>query len=355
MTAIWRNDGSGWELASPVGFPNEEKLHDLIEEAPQVLPLAGSPRLVVLGREVRCGSGLADLIAVERTGRPVLIEIKLEENSEARRAVVAQLLSYAAAMRGLTLSDFNSLVAAHLPDGIDTAVDAVAAADQEGDFDAETFDSTLAECLSTGRFRLVFVLDSTPADLVRLVGYLEDMTDAGLAIDLVTMSQYQAGGSRLLVPQRVEPGRGQELSSSPVRTSTVKAVTTEGSAEFLASIRALPSQDQPTLDRLANWAADLERDGLVRLFSTRGTSGRTTLVPRLNGYDAGLVTVVNEHAGAALWLWRSVMEKSAPHSLTTIEAALGTKVLQGSTTHNFEDEILAALREAHREAASGVA
>lgn len=83
MTAIWRNDGSGWELASPVGFPSEEKLHDLNQEAPQVLPLAGSPRLVMLGREVRCGSGLADLIAVERTGRPVLIEIKLAERAKA--------------------------------------------------------------------------------------------------------------------------------------------------------------------------------------------------------------------------------------------------------------------------------
>ena len=235
MTAIWRSDGTGWKLASTVGFPSEEKLHDLIQEAPQVLPLAGSPRLVMLGREVRCGSGLADLVAVERTGRLVLIEIKLAENGEARRAVVAQLLSYAAAMRGLTLADFNSLVATHLPDGVDTAVGAVAATDQEGDFDVETFDLTLAECLSTGRFRLVFVLDSAPADLVKLVGYLEDMTDAGLAIDLVTVSQYEAGGSRLVVPQRVEPGRGQELPSSPKRTPAVKAVTTDGSAEFVAS------------------------------------------------------------------------------------------------------------------------
>lgn len=99
---------------------------------------------------------------------------------------MAQLLSYAAAMRGLTLSDFNSLVAAHVPEGVDTAVSAVGAADQEGDLDIEAFDSILAKCLSTGRFRLVFVLDSAPTDLVRLVGYLEDMTDAGLAIDLVT-------------------------------------------------------------------------------------------------------------------------------------------------------------------------
>jgi hypothetical protein len=41
----------------------------LVQQAPQMLPLAGSPQLTVLGREVRLGSGFADLIAVESTGR----------------------------------------------------------------------------------------------------------------------------------------------------------------------------------------------------------------------------------------------------------------------------------------------
>ena len=53
MTAIWQNDESGWHLLSPTGFPNEEKLHTLVEKAPHLLPLAGTPRLIVLGREVQ--------------------------------------------------------------------------------------------------------------------------------------------------------------------------------------------------------------------------------------------------------------------------------------------------------------
>jgi len=75
--AIWRQDERGWRLLSPSGFPDEATLHDLVEEAPQVLPLAGSAQVVVLGREVRLGSGSADLVAVEPSGRPVLLEIKL--------------------------------------------------------------------------------------------------------------------------------------------------------------------------------------------------------------------------------------------------------------------------------------
>lgn len=69
MTAIWRNDGSGWNLLAPVGFSQEAALHDLVEQAPQLLPLAGSPRLTIVGREVLLGTGDADLIAVEPDAR----------------------------------------------------------------------------------------------------------------------------------------------------------------------------------------------------------------------------------------------------------------------------------------------
>lgn len=65
MTAIWQNDGTGWRLSAPVGFPDEQTLHDLVEEAPQILPLAGNPRLVVVGKEVSLGNGYADIVAVE--------------------------------------------------------------------------------------------------------------------------------------------------------------------------------------------------------------------------------------------------------------------------------------------------
>src|SRR5215212_4739002 len=101
MTAIWQNDGAGWRLLAPTGFPDEASLHVLVEETPQILPLAGGPRLVVVGKEVLLGNGYADLVAVEPSGRLAIVEVKLARNSEARRAVVAQVLTYAAHLRGL--------------------------------------------------------------------------------------------------------------------------------------------------------------------------------------------------------------------------------------------------------------
>ena len=78
MNAIWGTDLNGrWLPLAPTAYLAEAELHDLVRDAPQMLPLAGTPRLTVLGREVRLGSGYADLLAVESTGRLVVIEVKL--------------------------------------------------------------------------------------------------------------------------------------------------------------------------------------------------------------------------------------------------------------------------------------
>ena len=166
MTAIWSNDGERWALLAPSGFPDEASLHTLIEQSPQLLPLAGSPRLTIIGREVRLGSGSADLVAVEPNGRLVVIEVKLANNAEARWAVVAQVLTYAAYLHGVDRVDLErGVLGGHLQRrGHDNLISAVAGDDQERSLDTEAFDQGLAESLADGRFRIVIVLDAAPAE-----------------------------------------------------------------------------------------------------------------------------------------------------------------------------------------------
>src|SRR5690606_32437736 len=115
MTAIWRHDGSGWRLVAPVGFPDEAALHTLVEQAPHILPLAGANGVTIVGREVRLGNGYADLLAVEASGRIAIVEIKLAYNAEARRAVVAQALTYAAYLHGTDPVDLEqNILGTHL-------------------------------------------------------------------------------------------------------------------------------------------------------------------------------------------------------------------------------------------------
>lgn len=85
MTVIWGSElGGRWQPLTAAPYPDEATLHNLVQEAPHMLPLAGSPRLTVLGREVRLGGGYADLVAVESSGRLVIIEVKLAANSGSR-------------------------------------------------------------------------------------------------------------------------------------------------------------------------------------------------------------------------------------------------------------------------------
>ena len=358
MTGIWRKDGEAWSLLPPHGFEDEAALHQRIAEAPEMLPLSGQPRLAVVGSEVRLGNGYADVIAVELEGRPVVIEVKLSRNAEARRAVVAQALAYAAYLHGLSTDLFETdILGPHLRTaGHDSLADAMRASDQEGAFDEESFGNALAEHLRDGSFRVVFVLDEAPSELVRLAGYLETIADR-IVVDLVTVSAYEVGGSQILLPQRVEPGRvPDEPRPHPVERSRAKPVRSEGSTRFREAIAGAHAAEQASLVQLADWADALAAEKLVRLHSVEGKNGdRFTLVPYLADEDRGIATGWNDSGRAYLTLWRSVIEKRAPGALSRIEQAVVPGELGQGFAADITGELLEALTAAYREAGSDAA
>jgi hypothetical protein len=357
MTAIWCNSGPGWQLLAPSGFPNEAALHTLVEQTPEMLPLAGSPRLIVVGREVTLGSGAADLIAVEPNGRVAVIEIKLARNAEARRAVVAQVLAYAAYLHGVDPMQFETnVLGRHLrAREFENLAAAVSSSDQEGSFDPASFAAGLAESLGLGQFRLVLVLDAAPDELVRLVGYLESVTDK-LIIDLITVTAYAVGESQIMVPQRIEPERVQYAPQTAVGPPelTTKGYLAEGTDDFEASIATSRTEYQETLHLLYTWAKSLEAEGLVRLATYHGKRGGLTLLTRLRPENVGLVSIYNDSTGASIQFWRSVFLRRAPQALPRVEALLAPRPLgQGTWIQDPTPELLAALTDAHREAARG--
>ncbi|MFZ0041572.1 MAG: hypothetical protein WAK93_09715 [Solirubrobacteraceae bacterium] len=352
MTALWRNDGTGWGLLTAAGFPDEAALHGLVENAPQLLPLSGAPQLVIVGREVSLGDGFADLIAVEPSGRMAVIEVKLARNSEARRAVVAQVLTYAAFLHGMDVATLElDVLGRQLRDrGYDSLAGAIAANDQEGSLDTEEFGTALAANLASGAFRLVLVLDDAPSELTRLVGYLEAIGDQ-LVIDLVTVTAYEVDGTQIMVPQRVDPERVRAEPDRPAAGAKASIVpTTAGASEFLAFMETAPPELQVKVKRLADWAISLEQERLVRLLTGHG-KGRMTLLPRLYGDDAGLVTIWTD---GGVSLWRTVFERRAADEIPAVEAALGTRIGTGNTVRELSNEALQALSQAYRSAARAI-
>jgi hypothetical protein len=350
MPAVWHKGSDGWRALAPVGYPAEKILHDLVEETPDLLPISAPERLTIVGREVQLGNGFADLVAVEPSGRVVIIEIKLQSNADAKRAVVAQILSYAAYLHRRTPQSFEEAdLSSHLERrGHAGLASAVEAGDQEGSFDVAAFDDGLAESLETGRFRLIIVLDDAPPDLVRLVGYLESVAEH-LLIDLVTVSSFDANGEHLVVPQRIDPGSPAAVTAPPRPTTKTQGYVTEGSAAFAEVAASAPAGRREQLERLAAWADGLAAEGLVRLETYHGQRG-LVLLPRLKDEGVGLATGWAT-GGGSITLWRRVFERRAPRSLPVVERLVEpAKVGQGTAVPEITEELLQALTDAYREA-----
>lgn len=350
--AVWASDHEGgWRLLSPTGFSAEAGLHDLVEANPALLPLSGSPQLAVLGREVALGPGSADLLAVEPTGRLAVIEVKLAQNPEARRAIVAQVLAYAAFLKGMSFETLATRVDPYLSHkNRGTLGEGLAGFTS----DVATFRSGVADSLATGRFRLVLVLDSTPSDLVRLVGYLEEMGEH-LVVDLIQVTAYEVGDRQVLVPQRVDPERSDKPEQRSERTERSQQGEFDRTPTlFDASLEGLSESTASSARRLRDWASRLADEGVARLESYRGLS-YTNLLVRLADEDVGPVTVFNDGQRLSVGLYRQVLERRAPDVIPRIEDVVGRPIGRGSTIYEISDALLDALSEAYRGAMRVVA
>jgi len=350
MTGIWFDGGNGWAPLPAQGFPLEKNLHDCIERAPAMLPLPGQPRLAVLGREVQCGNGYADLIAVDAvTAQPVIIEVKLEKNSD-RRSVIAQVLGYAAFFHRMSVEAFEQVLGPHIAKlGHESVSTAAAAAMQDGTVDHLAFMGALGFALNEGRFRCVVVIDSAPTDLVELVDYMQTATNDLLTIDLVTVTKYTVGTQDLLVPQLVEPAR-REIQAMPTKQQTT-AQRVPGAQVFLDAIPHADPRHQHELQKLTDWAVQLESEGLAKLQSVTG-KGRWVLNILLPAQDRGLLSLWNERK-PYLQMWRSVFDAEAVHTRDRIDAALPGELGQGKYIKSpITEDVLALLRDAYVEASA---
>lgn len=355
MGTIWRWQDDEWRRLSPSGFPSEEKLHDLVESAPGLLPLSGNPSMVVLGREVPLGPGYADLLAVEPDGRLVVIEIKLRKNAETRRAVVAQILTYAAYLKELGVRELERVLRPQFERADARSIlDLVRKSDQSPEVEESEFLQGLAESLASGGFRLVLVLDEAPSELVQLVGYLEGIS-SGVVLDLITVSAYEAGSERLLVPQRVDPEHpGEQVAATGAATHRRGGKSrreVDGSDAFEEAIGRAAEPVRTELQRLLAWARRLESEGLATLRTVFG-QGREVLTVWVRGEKAGLVSIWHE-GGAYLSLWRSVFVRLSWDRLAAVEKAIGEPIGQGSSIHDPSPELLDLLADAYRDAAQG--
>lgn len=195
-------------------FATEDELQRLLAEHPELLEgeqmRPGDPRRwIVINREQgvpeKADEGARwylDHLLVDQDAIPTLVEVKRSSNSEIRRTIVGQMLDYAAhATQTWTVEDLRqSFERSANSRGVDPHGALGKLLQSEGETDVEEFWERVATNLTAGRLRLLFVADSIPDPLQRVVEFLNEQMP-GIEVMAVEIKQFRSEASQTLVPR----------------------------------------------------------------------------------------------------------------------------------------------------------
>ena len=207
----------------PSAPSNEDELQGLIAEYPELIGDSDGD-LLLIEREHGIPDALdgslrwsLDHLFVTRGATPVLVEVKRAVDTRLRREVVGQLLDYAANgvafwPAGAIAARFEAVCAKR---GVEPSVELTEFLG--ADSSPTEFWSQVDANLRAGRIKLVFVADEIPAELARIVEFLNDQMSADVrAVEL----RYFEGpdGVRTLAPRIIgetERSRVQKSGTRP--------------------------------------------------------------------------------------------------------------------------------------------
>ncbi len=157
---------------------NENWLQNLIHNNPSLVPAgeveAVFENIVPVVRELPLASGFLDNLYITPDGYPVLVEVKLWKNQEARRKVVAQILEYAKDFAALKYEALNAEIR-KLRRGEtwgDNPLHEIVSRDAPDTLDETAFVDRVSRNLREGRFLLLILGDGVREDMASLANYL---------------------------------------------------------------------------------------------------------------------------------------------------------------------------------------
>jgi hypothetical protein len=202
------------------GYMTESVLQGFLAEYPDLLPgdqidpenprrwLLVAREMGVPGDVTETGRWSLDHLFLDQDGMPTFVECKRAIDTRSRREVVAQMLDYAA--NGIEYWSMDRLrqAAAETAQSRGKSLDDEIVrllGEDEDDTDVEEYWEYVETNLRNRRVRLVFVADSTPRELRRLVEFLnEEMANVEvLAVEIKQFQREDDEGQKALVPRVV--------------------------------------------------------------------------------------------------------------------------------------------------------
>src|SRR4051812_25767891 len=165
-------------LSSRSGY-DEKWLQEVLFANPELIPLdrisSGSGSFIPLAREFALpregGNAFLDLLGVTPFGRLVLVECKLWRNPQARREVIAQIMEYAALLRGWSYGDLTArFKALNGTSGTNPLFDR--AKSFAPHLDETCFVEGIAASLARAEFHLIIAGDGIRSDLHAVASHL---------------------------------------------------------------------------------------------------------------------------------------------------------------------------------------
>jgi len=196
-------------------YDSEDLLQMLLERYPDLLAgdqidEAAPRRWLLVSREVGvpdeedgADRWSLDHLFLDQDAVPTLVEVKRSSNTQIRRKVVGQMLDYAA--NAVVYWPAETICARFEAsceeDGgkPDQKITELIEADPEDQGAVESFWEQVKTNLRAGKIRLVFVADDVPAELRRIVEFLNVQMDPAEVL-AVEIRQYAGDGLKTLVP-----------------------------------------------------------------------------------------------------------------------------------------------------------
>lgn len=262
-------------------YDSEDLLQTLLAKYPDLLAggdeLTGSlRRWLLVKREVGIpdketgGSRWSlDHLFIDHEAVPTLVEVKRSDDTRIRREVVGQMLDYAA--NGVVYwpaarlrRDFESRCAKNGEDP-----EAVFRAALGDNLDPERFWDDVEQNLRSGRIRLIFVSDLIPAELRRVIEFLNERMSPTEVLGIEIKQYVSDGDLKTLVPRIVgetEEARIQKLGGgrSPGAEVDWDHYEKQLQPERLAVVKEIYDQmEKAVLERDLAWQPKLKRDEIV--------------------------------------------------------------------------------------------
>ncbi|TWU56472.1 hypothetical protein Poly51_23830 [Rubripirellula tenax] len=212
-------------------YDSEKLLQEMLVKHPDLLAgdqinsedprrwLLVTREMSVPGEEGSNGRWSLDHLFLDQDAVPTLVEVKRSSDTRIRREVIGQMLDYAAnAVVYWPVEEVRAKFQARCEEDSQRA-DAAMTTLLGADCDVDEFWQRVKTNLQAGRIRMVFLADAIPAELRRVVEFLNEQMDPAEVI-AIEVKQFIGTGVKTLVPRVIgqsETARQKKSSGGAAR------------------------------------------------------------------------------------------------------------------------------------------